>query len=125
MLRLHQKLHLFRPQAGQGYRTANPKTQRNNPRGTMKTSVQITRAELNTAMEHFFARGGFIERIETEPYAKNVEGYPGLVIAGPMLGDWLHQCVEEWLGEDTSNSAPEGADLNRFSIIPDFSTPDC
>lgn len=35
-----------------------------------------------------------------EPYAKNVEGYPGLVIAGPMLGDWLHQCVEEWLGDD-------------------------
>ena len=35
-----------------------------------------------------------------EPYAKNVEGYPGLVIAGPLLGDWLHQCIEEWLGED-------------------------
>jgi 3-methylfumaryl-CoA hydratase len=35
-----------------------------------------------------------------EAYAKNAEGYPGLVIAGPMLGDWLHQCVEEWLGED-------------------------
>jgi hydroxyacyl-ACP dehydratase HTD2-like protein with hotdog domain len=35
-----------------------------------------------------------------EPYAKNVEGYPGLVIAGPLLGDWLHQCVEEWLGDD-------------------------
>lgn len=35
-----------------------------------------------------------------EPYAKDVEGYPGLVIAGPLLGDWLHQCVEEWLGED-------------------------
>ena len=35
-----------------------------------------------------------------EPYAQNAEGYPGLVIAGPMLGDWLHQCVEEWLGED-------------------------
>ena len=35
-----------------------------------------------------------------EPYAKEVEGYPGLVIAGPMLGDWLHQCLEEWLGED-------------------------
>ena len=34
------------------------------------------------------------------PYAKEVEGYPGLVIAGPMLGDWLHQCLEEWLGED-------------------------
>ena len=34
------------------------------------------------------------------PYAKDVEGYPGLVIAGPMLGDWLHQCLCEWLGED-------------------------
>ena len=35
-----------------------------------------------------------------EPYAKEVEGYPGLVIAGPLLGDWLHQCLEEWLGDD-------------------------
>jgi len=33
------------------------------------------------------------------PYARDVEGYPGLVIAGPMLGDWLHQVVDEWLGE--------------------------
>jgi 3-methylfumaryl-CoA hydratase len=35
-----------------------------------------------------------------EPYAKEVEGYPGLVIAGPLLGDWLNQCVEEWLGDE-------------------------
>lgn len=35
-----------------------------------------------------------------EPYAKDVEGYPGLVVAGPLLGDWLHQCVEEWLGDE-------------------------
>ena len=35
-----------------------------------------------------------------EPYARDVEGYPGLVIAGPLLGDWLNQCVEEWLGDD-------------------------
>lgn len=34
------------------------------------------------------------------PYATDVEGYPGLVIAGPMLGDWLTQSVVEWLGED-------------------------
>ena len=34
-----------------------------------------------------------------EPYAKDVEGYPGLVLAGPMLGDWLNQCVESWLGD--------------------------
>jgi hydroxyacyl-ACP dehydratase HTD2-like protein with hotdog domain len=35
-----------------------------------------------------------------EPYAKAEEGYPGLVLAGPLLGDWLHQCVEEWLAGD-------------------------
>lgn len=35
-----------------------------------------------------------------EAYARDVEGYPGLVIAGPLLGDWLHQCLTEWLGED-------------------------
>jgi hydroxyacyl-ACP dehydratase HTD2-like protein with hotdog domain len=33
------------------------------------------------------------------PYATGVEGYPGLVIAGPMIGEWLAQCVVEWLGE--------------------------
>ncbi|MEM8491849.1 MAG: hypothetical protein AAF756_13605 [Pseudomonadota bacterium] len=35
-----------------------------------------------------------------EPYTKNVEGYPGLVLAGPLLGDWLHQCLCEWVGEN-------------------------
>jgi hydroxyacyl-ACP dehydratase HTD2-like protein with hotdog domain len=34
-----------------------------------------------------------------EPYATTVEGYPGLVVPGPLLGDWLTQCVEEWLGD--------------------------
>ena len=34
------------------------------------------------------------------PYATEVEGYPGLVIAGPLLGDWLTQSVIEWLGDD-------------------------
>ena len=34
-----------------------------------------------------------------ETYTTEVEGYPGLVIAGPMIGHWLHQCVEDWLGE--------------------------
>lgn len=32
------------------------------------------------------------------PYAQDVEGYPGIVMSGPMLGDWLTQCVIEWLG---------------------------
>jgi len=31
-------------------------------------------------------------------YATEVEGYPGLVVAGPLMGDWLHQVVDEWLG---------------------------
>ncbi len=34
------------------------------------------------------------------PYATEVEGYSGLVIAGPLMGDWLAQCVIEWLGDE-------------------------
>ncbi len=30
------------------------------------------------------------------PYATEVEGYPGLVIAGPQMGDWLGQVVDDW-----------------------------
>lgn len=33
------------------------------------------------------------------PYATEVEGYPGLVIAGPQIGDWLVQCVDNWVGD--------------------------
>ncbi len=33
------------------------------------------------------------------PYATDVEGYKGLVIAGPMLGDWLAQAVDNWIGD--------------------------
>ncbi|MCY4566336.1 MAG: hypothetical protein OXE40_17850 [Gammaproteobacteria bacterium] len=31
------------------------------------------------------------------PYATEVEGYQGLVVPGPLLGDWLGQCVDEWV----------------------------
>ena len=31
------------------------------------------------------------------PYATEVEGYSGLVVAGPLMGDWLTQTVLEWL----------------------------
>ncbi len=34
------------------------------------------------------------------PYATEFEGYPGLVVAGPLMGDWLTQCVLEWMGEE-------------------------
>jgi len=33
------------------------------------------------------------------PYATQVEGYPGLVIAGPQIGDWMLQCVDNWIGD--------------------------
>lgn len=33
-------------------------------------------------------------------YATGVEHHPGIVIDGPLQGDWLTQIVLEWLGED-------------------------
>ena len=30
------------------------------------------------------------------PYATEAEGYRGLVVPGPLMGDWLGQCVDEW-----------------------------
>jgi 3-methylfumaryl-CoA hydratase len=36
------------------------------------------------------------------PYATGVEGYTGLVVAGPLMGDWLTQCVVEWMEEDAT-----------------------
>ena len=34
------------------------------------------------------------------PYTTDIEGYPGLVVAGPLMGDWLTQCVLDWLDEE-------------------------
>jgi 3-methylfumaryl-CoA hydratase len=34
-----------------------------------------------------------------QAYTTAVEGYPALVIAGPLMGDWLVQRVEAWLGD--------------------------
>jgi 3-methylfumaryl-CoA hydratase len=36
------------------------------------------------------------------PYATGVEGYTGLVVAGPLMGDWLTQCVVEWMEEEAT-----------------------
>ncbi|MGB8691882.1 MAG: hypothetical protein WCD08_00040 [Steroidobacteraceae bacterium] len=33
------------------------------------------------------------------PYTTQVEGYAGLVIAGPLLGDYLTQLAVEWMGD--------------------------
>ena len=35
-----------------------------------------------------------------EPYTTGVEKHPGIVIDGPLQGDWLSQVALEWLGDD-------------------------
>ncbi len=35
-----------------------------------------------------------------ERYTTGVEGHPGIVIDGPLQGDWLAQCVCNWLAHD-------------------------
>ena len=35
-----------------------------------------------------------------ESYATRVEQHPGIVVDGPLQGDWLSQVVTEWLGDD-------------------------
>ena len=34
-----------------------------------------------------------------ETYTTEVERHPGVVIDGPLQGDWLSQVVTEWMGE--------------------------
>ena len=34
-----------------------------------------------------------------EIYTKRFEGHPKLVIDGPLMGDWMAQCVSNWLKE--------------------------
>ncbi|MBM4204977.1 MAG: hypothetical protein FJ194_12630 [Gammaproteobacteria bacterium] len=35
-----------------------------------------------------------------ETYTTQVEKHPGIVIDGPLQGDWLAQCVTNWVGAD-------------------------
>ena len=35
-----------------------------------------------------------------ESYTTQVEKHPGIVVDGPLQGDWLSQAVTEWLGDD-------------------------
>ena len=34
------------------------------------------------------------------PYTLEIEKHPAIVIDGPLQGDWLAQCVTDWLGQD-------------------------
>ena len=35
-------------------------------------------------------------------YATGEEGYPGIVLDGPLQGDWISQVVTDWIGEDAA-----------------------
>ena len=37
-----------------------------------------------------------------EPYTTNVENHPGVVIDGPLQGDWLNQVVVNWIGDSAT-----------------------
>jgi len=34
-----------------------------------------------------------------QAYTTEVERHPGIVVDGPLQGDWLAQCVTNWLGD--------------------------
>jgi 3-methylfumaryl-CoA hydratase len=34
-----------------------------------------------------------------EPYTTGVEKHPGIVVDGPLQGDWLTQTVNNWIGD--------------------------
>ncbi len=70
-----------------------------------------------------------------ERYVTEVEHHPGIVIDGPLQGDWLTQAVLEWIGEqgdfvefeysnrkasylgDTLTSGGAGAAIDRESSL--------
>jgi len=48
-------------------------------------------------------------------YATREEGYEGLILPGPLIGDWLHQCIQEWL--DDSGRIHSMSYSNRLASI--------
>ncbi len=60
------------------------------------------RARATDIVQSFFYNAALwnAHRIHYElAYATQAEGYAGLVVPGPLLGDWLGQCAEDWAGE--------------------------
>ena len=59
------------------------------------------RARATDIVQSFFYNAALwnAHRIHYElDYATKQEGYPGLVVPGPLLGDWLGQAAEDWAG---------------------------
>jgi len=54
------------------------------------------------------------------PYATNEEGYDGLVIAGPMIGDWMTQVVDDWLQQQPEADSLMLAELDYSNRVAAF-----
>jgi len=71
---------------------------------TIQAGDELPEREINHDIVQSFLYNAAIwnaHRIHFDaPYTTEVEGYPGLVIAGPLMGDWLTQCAMEWLDDD-------------------------
>ena len=53
-----------------------------------------------------------------ERYTTEVENHPGIIIDGPLQGDWLCQVVTNWLGDDGELISFEYSN-RRMSVIGD------
>ena len=55
-----------------------------------------------TIMDLFFYNAALWNghRIHFDERCAVEEGHDGLVIQGPLQGDWMSQCVTSWLGDD-------------------------
>ncbi len=71
---------------------------------TIQAGDELPEREINHDIVQSFLYNAAIwnaHRIHFDaPYTTEVEGYSGLVIAGPLMGDWLTQCAMEWLDDD-------------------------
>ncbi len=71
---------------------------------TIQVGDRLPEREIRTGNVQLFLYNAAIwnaHRIHYDhPYATGEEGYAGLVNAGTLMGDYLSQCVVEWLGDD-------------------------
>ena len=51
------------------------------------------------------------------PYAQNEEGYDGLVIAGPQIGDWMTQVIDDLIAGATDSADFMLAELSYSNRI--------
>jgi len=84
--------------------TANTASETASRLGTVAAGDPLPGREFTPTMAELFLYSAIIwnaHRIHYDlPYTRDEEGYPGLLITGPLQGDWLCQAVTDWAGED-------------------------